>query len=681
MKRLLVLTLLITCAPTLTAAERAPLSAQDLVLMDRVSDPQVSPDGTRVVYTLRTTDLEANKGVRSLWILDTDSLKTRRLTSGDGNSENPRWAANGDLYFLSTRSGSSQVWRLEPGGGEAEPVTKLPLDVGAFKLSPTGDRIALSADVFADCAADLDCTKKRLDALAKPGKGSGTLHDKLFVRHWDTWKNGTRSALFSAPLADGKAGALMLVSRGLDGDVPAKPFGGDSDITFTPDGKHLIFALRVAGRTEAWSTNFDLWRAPVDGSAAPENLTADNAAVDTHPLVTPDGKQLVWLAMKRPGFEADRLHILVRDLKTNLTRELASGWDRSPSQLELSSDGRSLYAVADDLGQAPLFAINLSSGIVKKLTGPGSVSGFSVGKNGVVYAHNRLDAPDDLYTLRWTGGTKRLTTHNAERLGSVALSAYEPFTFAGWNDETVHGYVMKPAGFTSGKKFPVAFIIHGGPQGSMGNEFHYRWNAQTFAGMGYAVVFIDFHGSTGYGQAYTDSISGDWGGKPLVDLQRGWAHALSKYDWLDGSRACALGASYGGYMVNWIAGNWAEPWLCLVNHDGIFDNRSMSYTTEELWFDEWEMGGTQFDKPENFERHNPLNHVAKWKTPMLVIHGDLDYRVPPEQGIATFTLLQRRGIDSQLLRFPDENHWVLKPRNSLQWHDTVQRWLDRWLKN
>lgn len=679
MKPLLCLALLIPC--TLAgAADRAPLSAHDLVMMDRVSDPQVSPDGRRVAYTLRTTDLEANKGVRSLWTLDTDSLKTRRLTSGEGNSEAPRWAVNGDLYFLSTRSGSSQVWRLGAAGGEAEPVTKLPLDVGAFKLSPGADRIALSLEVFPDCAADLDCTKKRLDQQAKP-QGSGRLHDKLFVRHWDSWKNGTRAQLFSAPLGDGKAGTPVLVSQGLDGDVPSKPFGDDSDFTFTPDGKQLIFSLRVAGRTEAWSTNLDLWRAPADGSALPENLTPDNAAVDTHPLVTPDGKQLVWLAMRRPGFEADRLHIQVRDLKTHATRELAANWDRSPSQLALSSDGRSLYAVADDLGHAPLFAINLSSGIVKKLTGPGTVSGFSVGKDAVVYAHNRLDAPDDLYSLRWTGGTRRLTTHNADRLAKVAMSAYEPFTFKGWNEEVVQGYVMKPAGFSAGKKFPVAFIIHGGPQGSMGNDFHYRWNPEVFSGMGYAVVFIDFHGSTGYGQAFTDSISGDWGGKPLVDLQRGWAYALSKYEWLDGSRACALGASYGGYMVNWIAGNWAEPWLCLVNHDGIFDNRSMTYTTEELWFDEWEMGGTQFEKPENFERHNPINHVAKWKTPMLVIHGELDYRVPLEQGLASFTALQRRGIESQLLRFPDENHWVLKPRNSLQWHDSVQSWLDRWLKD
>jgi len=661
-------------------AHAATFTPMDLVTMKRVSDPQIAPDGEQIAYTLRTTDLDGNKGVRQIWLIDRKTGKTRQVTSGNGNSDTPRWNADGQLYFLSTRSGSSQVWRLDPSGGEAQAVTSLPLDVGAFGLAPTGDRIALALETFPDCAADLDCSARKLKEQAA-SKETGHRYDRLFVRHWDTWKDGTRSQLFAATLKDGKAGLPAWVSRGLDGDVPTKPFGDDTDFSFTPDGRSLVFVLRVAGRTEAWSTNLDLWRAPADGSAAPENLTADNLAADFRPLLTPDGRQLVWLAQKRPGFESDRAWIRLRDLKTGVTRDIAPKWDRSPTSIALSSDGRTLYAVADDLGQTPLFAIQLSSGIVRKLTGPGSVSSFSVAEAGVVYAHNRLDVPDDLYLLGWNGGQKRLTQHNADRLNGIALSPYETFTFRGWNDEPVQGYVMKPAGFSPNGRYPIAFLIHGGPQTSMGNDFHYRWNPQVYAGRGYAVVAIDFHGSTGYGQAFTDSISGDWGGKPLVDLQKGLAHALAQYTWLDGSRACALGASYGGYMVNWIEGNWPGAFKCLVNHDGVFDNRSMAYSTEELWFDEWELGGTPYDKPENFERHNPVNHVAKWTTPMLVIHGGRDFRVPLEQGLGAFTALQRRGIESQFLHFPDENHWVLAPKNSLQWHDTVLSWLDKHLKD
>jgi dipeptidyl aminopeptidase/acylaminoacyl peptidase len=396
--------------------------------------------------------------------------------------------------------------------------------------------------------------------------------------------------------------------------------------------------------------------------------------------VSPDGRTLAWRSMKRPGFEADRWRILLRDLASGETRELAAGWDRSAAMLAWSADGRTLYATAADVGQQRLFALNVKSGKAEALTGPGFVDTFSVGENFLVYSRDDLGSPAQLFSMSPKGGKAfPLTRHNEARLAGSVLGEFEQFSFAGAAGETVYAHVVKPANFAKGRKYPVAFIIHGGPQSSMGNHWHYRWNPQTYAGAGYAAVFVDFHGSDGYGQAFTDSISGDWGGKPLEDLQKGWAHALAKYDFLDGSRACALGASYGGYMVNWIAGQWPDAFKCLVSHDGIFDNRSMAYETEELWFDEWEMRGTPYEKPENFERHNPVNHVAKWKTPMLVVHGGLDYRIPDTQGIAAFTALQRRGIESRFLHFPNENHWVLKPANSIQWHETVEAWLKRWL--
>jgi len=294
-----------------------------------------------------------------------------------------------------------------------------------------------------------------------------------------------------------------------------------------------------------------------------------------------------------------------------------------------------------------------------------------------VVARDTLTGPAQLYEI--AGGAERqLTRADVEKLKDIEFSPYEQFSFPGWNNETVYGYVLPPHGYQPGRKYPVAFLIHGGPHGSFGDAWSYRWNPQVWAGMGYAVVMIDFHGSSGYGEAFAHSIVGHWGDRPLEDLQKGWAHALATYKFLDGSRACALGGSYGGYMVNWMAGNWSAPFKCLVSHDGIFDSRSMAYETEEIWFDEWEQGGTPFDQPENYERFNPANHVKQWKVPMLVIHGALDYRIPYTQGLAAFTALQRRGVESRFLYFPNENHWVLKPASSVQWHQTVEAWLKRW---
>jgi len=388
---------------------------------------------------------------------------------------------------------------------------------------------------------------------------------------------------------------------------------------------------------------------------------------------------MAWRAMARPGFESDRFVIMLRNTKTGERRALTQDWDRSVDKITFAPDGKSIYAVADHYGQHPLWSVDLKSGKPTMLTGPGHVEDFSIAKDQIVLAVSSLKSPVQLYRLARAGEAQPLADMNAEMLAARRFGIPEQFTFAGANDETVYGYVMKPSGYVQGKKYPVAFIIHGGPQSSFSNAWSYRWNPQTYAGAGYASIFIDFHGSTGYGQAFTDSISGDWGGKPVEDLQKGLAAALEKFPWLDADRVCALGASYGGYMIDWIAGNWSEPFKCLVSHDGIFDNRSMAYTTEELWFDEWEHGGPQYEVPEHFEQFNPVNHVKDWRVPMLLIHGQLDYRVPYTQGIAAFTALQRRGIQSRLLIFSDENHWVLKPANSLQWHHEVERWLEEWL--
>ena len=383
--------------------------------------------------------------------------------------------------------------------------------------------------------------------------------------------------------------------------------------------------------------------------------------------------------MKRPGFEADRFGIMVSH--NGAAREVAPKWDRSVAHLDVTRDGRALLATASDVGQSVLFLVDVGSGGVTALSGPGSVGDFSATAKSAVVVWHDLANPPDLYLL---GGKqpRRLTQVNAALLGARTLGAFEQFSFKGWNDETVYGYVVKPPGFYGDKsvatelKYPIAFIVHGGPQSSFQNQWNWRWNAQTYAARGYAAVFIDFHGSPGYGQAFTDAISQHWGDRPFEDLKKGYAAALAKFPWLDSKRACSLGASYGGYMQNWIAGNWPDAFRCIVNHDGIFDTRAMYYSTEELWFNEWENGGPYYQTPEIHERFNPVNYVKEWRTPMLVIHGEQDFRVPDTQGLSTFTALQRRGIDSKLMYFPDENHWVLKPNNSIFWYGTVLDWLD-----
>jgi dipeptidyl aminopeptidase/acylaminoacyl peptidase len=393
--------------------------------------------------------------------------------------------------------------------------------------------------------------------------------------------------------------------------------------------------------------------------------------------------------MKTPGYEADRFAIMAAPWTGSGTgsglgegrREVAPEWDRSAMSMTFDPDGASLLVIAQNLGQRSLFRVALADGAVTELVHDGTNgSPVPVGDQ-IVLSQHTLTHPTDLYAVAKTGGAPApITSINEAKIAAARMGAPTQFEFKGARGDVVHGYVVQPADFDPAKRYPVAFLIHGGPQGSFGNMFHYRWNAQTYAGAGYAVVMIDFHGSTGYGQKFTDAIGGDWGGKPLVDLQRGLAHAEKTFPWLDGDRVCALGASYGGYMINWIEGNWPDRFKCLVNHDGVFDHRIMYYATEELWFPEREHGGPYYANPKQHEKHNPARFVDKWKTPMLVVHGALDFRVPPTQGLAAFTALQRRGIESELLFFPDENHWVLRPNNSVQWHETVLAWLDRHTK-
>ena len=680
--RMLVLASALAAASGAMAAPRG-FTVEDLVNLERVGSPAISPDATRVVYTVRTTNMDKNRGNTQLWMIDLRAAKPTpvRLTQADASSSDPAWSPAGDaVYFLSGRSGSSQVWRLPLAGGEAARVTSLPLDVDNFRISPQGDRIAMSVAVFRDCA-DLACSKARLDKVAAT-KASGKVFDRLFVRHWDTWADGRNNVLYSAPIdATGHVSANPVSLSGmLDGDVPSKPFGDNGDYHFSPDGQTVVFSARVAGKTEAWSTNFDVYAVPATGGAL-RNLTADNLAWDSRPTYSPDGKTLAYLAMTRPGFEADRFHLVLMDVATGKKRTVADQWDRSIADFRFTSDGKTILANADDIGQHRLFAIDTASGKVSALTAKGYTGEFDVAGDTIVMTQASLTSPNQLFKMKLgSDAAVQLTTNNADKLADVRFGEVEQFSFTGAKGETVYGHVVKPWNAVAGQKYPIAFLVHGGPQGSFGNSWSYRWNPQTYAGAGYASVFIDFHGSTGYGQAFTDSISGDWGGKPLEDLKLGLAAAVKKYSWLDRDKSCALGASYGGFMMNWIEGHWSDGFRCIVNHDGVFDNRGMAFATEEIWFTEWENGGSYVDKPANHEKFNPVLSVKNWKTPMLVVQGDQDFRIPTAQGLGTFTALQRQGVESKLLFFPDENHWVLKPANSVLWHHTVLDWLDGHLK-
>ena len=655
-------------------AAARPFTPNDMVSLDRVSSPTVSPDGKWMAYQLRSTDLANNRGRTDLYLLAIDKAgRAPRLIASvpDKNEASPVFSADGSaLYYVSNASGDDQLWRAPIAGGQPVQISKAPGGISGFLLNPQGDKVALWAHRPVG-ARTIDDVK----APTPPSAGSGRVYDQLFVRHWDTWSDGQRSQIFVMPVAGGKAVSVM---GGLVGDSPSKPFGGAEELAWSADGKTLFFTLREAGRIEPLSTNLDIFSVPADGSAKPVNLTDANDATDTMPVVSPDGKWLAYAAMKRPGYEADRLVLMLRNIATGETRALTQGWDRSIGSIAWETHGKGLLVTANDVLDNPVFRVDAASGKVTRLTEKGHAgSVVPLPDGGFVYALDSIQSPADFWKMPAAKGKPvRLTSVNAQKLAGVDDVSVQRFSFKGANGDTVWGQIVKP--MAAKGKLPVAFLVHGGPQGSFNDSWSYRWNPKAFAAHGYAAVIVDFHGSTGYGQAFTDAINQDWGGKPLEDLKLGLAAAAAKDANVDAKNACALGASYGGYMMNWIEGQWADGFKCIVQHDGVFDARAMAYETEELWFDEWEHGGPYYEKPEEFEKWNPVNHVAQWKTPMLVVTGEKDFRIPYTQGLAAFTALQRREIPSRLVVFPDENHWVLKPKNSLQWYDEALGWLDQW---
>jgi len=679
----------------------APMTAQDLVTLPRLGAPAVNAAGTLAVYTVTITDPATLKRSPTHYLLDLAKSGAVPVALDLGlKASDLAFGADGALYFLSSEitdmtptTAHSRVWRvtLAKDGTAGEPRHVLGgngIDIAGFKLAPNGAAIAIWGEVPRDCPA-FGCTPDATPYL--PGPGTGRLYDANdgFVRHWDRWATpGLHNRIFVFPLENGLiAGGGQPVdgtdpATGITADTPTLPFGGAEELAFAPDGSALYFTARLSDANEPRSTNLNIYRSKFDG-AAPDLLTFKNDATDTQPAPSPDGKYLAWLAMDRPTYEADRLSVRLMDLKTGAVRNLTEKVDLSFGSIAWAADGKSLIATAEKVLDTPAFRIDVATGKVTELNlMAGNEAHIAnlvpLPKGGALFTRDSLGAPAELFMSGDMGQARPLSDVATTSMGQMANIVTRRFSFAGANGDTVWGQITRLADQTG--PIPAILYIHGGPQGSYNDSWSNRWNPRVVASQGYAVISVDFHGSTGYGQAFTDAINKNWGGWPLEDLQKGFEAAIKLDTQIDGSKACAMGASYGGYMVNWIAGNWPDRFKCLVQHDGIFDNRSFYYSTEESWFPRWDYGGSYAEARETYEKWNPANHVDQWKTPMLVITGQQDFRVPYSQGLMSFTALQDRGVPAQLLVFPDENHWVLGAKNSLQWHNTVFAWLDRWLK-
>ncbi len=682
-----------------------PMSAQDLITMPRLGSPIVTPDGRYAVYRVTETDGETYERTPQYFLLDLNAPgKAAVPIDLGGSASSLSFGADNFLYFLSDRdpeeeaSGeeapnkATRLWRaaLEANGNVTGPMLvgdwngKSP---SGYKLSPDTSKVAVWAPIARDCPrfGCEDDGKKHT-----PGPGSGRLYDNSdgFVRHWDHWTSpGTTNRVFVFSLEEGQIVGDGVPADGRDpangitANTPSMPFGGSSDIAWAPDSSGLYFKARLDDASEPVSTDLDIYWSDLSGSG-PVELTASNKAYDSHPTPSPDGKMLAYLAMKRPGYESDRLSIYLRELKSGAVRELTPDFDRSFGSLSWTKDGQHLLATATDVLDNPLFKVDVKTGRIEKfdlMAGyEANISNVTALPGGdILFTRNSIGAPSELFLSRGGKQSQPLTDAAMSKVGKLASTVTTRFSFAGAEGDEVWGQITKLEEYDG--KMPAILYIHGGPQGSFRDAWSTRWNPRVLASQGYAVISVDFHGSAGYGQKFKDSINQDWGGKPLVDLQKGLEAAAQLDRQIDASNACAMGASYGGYMVNWIAGKWPKRFQCLIQHDGLFDMRSFYYATEELWFPRWDFGGSYAQVPQNYEKWNPVNHVDNWQTPMLVIAGENDFRVPYTQGIQSFTALQERNIPSQLLVFPDENHWVLGAKNSLQWHNTVFSWLDQWL--
>ncbi len=649
---------------------RRPISFDDLISFGRVSDPRISPEGSMVAFVVTYPSKVLNKINSNIYLVLINGGEVRQLTAANGTNNSPRWMPDGkNIAFISTRDGESQIWVIPIDGGEAKKISSISTEASGLVVSPDGKWFAFSSDVFPDCQSD-DCNKQRLEAFEK-SKVKAKVFESLPYRVWNAWKDGKRSHLFVMSSSGGSARDL---TPG-DYDTPPIDLGGNWDYAFSPDSKEIAFE-RNTDPVVAVSTNNDIYVVPLAGGT-PKKIS-ENPANDSQPLYSPDGKYIAYRAMKRPGFEADQNQIVLYDRTNGKVENISSAFDFSFNEVIWSIDSKSLYCNSDDEGNETVFNLSIAEKKLTALKSDGFNTSLAISPDGktLVILSERANKPTEIYRMDADGqNLRQLSFINAQRVAQLEMNPMENFWFDGAGGTKVEGLLLKPPAFSESKKYPVIFLVHGGPQGQWEDNFHYRWSAEMFASRGYVAVMVNPRGSTGYGQKFTDEISGDWGGKVYVDLMNGLDYVLKTYKFTDSKRVAAAGASYGGYMMNWMGGH-TNRFRCIVTHDGVFNPISMYGTTEELWFPQWEFRGTPYNDPKLYEKWSPLNSADNFKTPTLVVHGQQDFRVDVSEGFQLFTALQRHGVKSKMLYFPDEGHFVTKPQNAELWYKTVLDWID-----
>ncbi|HJU93132.1 MAG TPA: S9 family peptidase [Pyrinomonadaceae bacterium] len=660
---------------SLAAAQNRSYEIEDLLKVRRVGDPQVSPDGKQVAFTIGDVNFDANRIVTQIYVTSLEGGGMKQLTTGDRSSTSPRFSPDGKKIAYTT---GSQVWVMDSNGDNKEQVTKVSTGAAGPVWSPDGKWIAFTSEVYPDCKDD-ECNKKR-DEQAESSKVKAHIVTRLLYKHWDEWRDVKRTHVF---VVSSKGGTARQLTTG-DFDSPPYAAATGVDYAFSPDSTEIAF-LQNPDKVEAISTNSDIFVMPLSGSA-PKNITVKNRGYDVGPVYTRDGKFILYRSQATAGFEADRWRLMAYNRATGASVELTKGFDLQVEDILLSPDGNTIYFTAGDRGKHPVFRVSSSGGVPQKILSDVFATNVRITPDGkaLVFASSSMHSPAEIYTSNIDGtGLRALTSANAQLMSRANLKPAEEIEWTGAVGKKIHGYIIKPNNFDASRKYPLVVLIHGGPQSAWNDNWGYRWNPQVFANAGYVVFAPNPRGSTGYGQQFVNEISGDWGGKVYVDIMNGVADVLRRNTFIDRTRIGAAGASYGGYMVNWILGHNNDPrfrYKVLVSHDGVYNLESMYATTEELWFPEWEFKGTPWTNPALYSRWSPHKFVNNFNTPILIIHGELDYRVPVGEGMQLFTAVQRKGIDSKMLIFPDEGHWVLKPQNSRLWFHTVLDWLDKYLQ-
>ncbi|HEY2615304.1 MAG TPA: S9 family peptidase [Chthoniobacterales bacterium] len=687
-------------ASSTTASGKHPFTFEEMMTLKRLSEPVPSPDGKWIVFAAVDVDLEANTKISHLWIVPATGGEARRLNQTPNHEERPRFSPDGKrLIWTSKATDSTQIWMCnftpESGGLDGQPhqVTNISTGADGAIWSPDGKSIVFLSSVYPDCKDDV-CNKQRDDELGK-SKVKAKIFTKLLYRHWTSYTEFKRSHLFvigadatveagvsPAPASTSEPERLPLQKnepRDLtpgDHDVPPFNLGGQDMYAISPDGQELAYTSNI-DEVEATSTNNEIFLVPMSGGTSKKISTSPGN--DNTPLYSPDGNHIAWRSMARGGFEADKRSLIIYQRRLGQMRNATASWDRSVGSFIWSPDSKTIFFSAEDRGESPIYSLGLEAkqpAEVARLHADDLIFGAN---SQLFFSRASIAAPSEIWRLDASSKSEpAAVTHiNDALLSQIDMQELETFTFKGANNDDVQGFLIKPPGFDPAKKYPLKFLIHGGPQGAWGDQWTYRWNAELFAANGYVVVMINFHGSTGYGQKFTDSISGDWGGKPFVDLMKGLDYVEKTYPFIDKNREAALGASYGGYMANWLLGH-TDRFKCIVSHDGLFNTESAYGTTEELWFNEWEFKGPPWKNRELYRKFSPHLFADKFKTPTLVVHGQLDFRLDVSEGFQLFTTLQRLGVPSKMLYFPDEGHWVLKPQNSRLWYKTVNDWVDQW---